>query len=73
MGAIPHLIVLNPSVPAKNLPELIAFIKSKKGNFNYASQGNGSLSHLESTMFMERIGASGHTYPTKAAALPFLI
>ena len=59
MGAIPHLIVINPSVPAKNLPELIAFIKSKKGNFNYASQGNGSLSHLESTMFMERIGASG--------------
>ncbi len=75
MGTIPHLIVINPSVPAKNLPELIAFIKSKKGNFNYASQGNGSLSHLESTMFMERTGASGTHIPYKGSsfALPDLI
>ena len=75
MGTIPHLIVINPTVPAKNLPELIAFIKSKKGNFNYASQGNGSLSHLESTMFMERIGATGTHIPYKGSsfALPDLI
>ena len=75
MGAVPHLIVINPTVPAKNLPELIAFIKSKKGNFNYASQGNGSLSHLESTMFMDRIGASGTHIPYKGSsfALPDLI
>ena len=75
IGTVPHLIVINPTVPAKNLPELIAFIKSKKGNFNYASQGNGSLSHLESTMFMERIGASGTHIPYKGSsfALPDLI
>jgi tripartite-type tricarboxylate transporter receptor subunit TctC len=30
VGSIPHLIVVNPSVPAKNLPELIAYIKSKR-------------------------------------------
>ena len=75
IGAIPHLIVVNPSVPAKNLPELIAFIKSKKGDFNYASQGNGSLSHLESTLFMQRIGATGTHVPYKGSsfALPDLI
>jgi tripartite-type tricarboxylate transporter receptor subunit TctC len=75
VGSIPHLIVINPSVPAKNLPELIAFIKSKKGDFNYASQGNGSLSHLESTLFMQRIGATGTHIPYKgsAFALPDLI
>ena len=75
IGTVPHLIVINPTVPAKNLPELITFIKSKKGNFNYASQGNGSLSHLESTMFMERIGASGTHIPYKGSsfALPDLI
>ncbi|QWD64872.1 tripartite tricarboxylate transporter substrate binding protein [Polynucleobacter sp. MWH-UH2A] len=75
IGTVPHLIVVNPTVPAKNLPELIAFIKSKKGNFNYASQGNGSLSHLESTLFMERIGASGTHIPYKGSsfALPDLI
>jgi len=75
IGTIPHLIVVNPTVPAKNLPELIAFIKSKKGDFNYASQGNGSLSHLESTMFMQRIGATGTHIPYKGSsfALPDLI
>jgi tripartite-type tricarboxylate transporter receptor subunit TctC len=75
IGTIPHLIVVNPTVPAKNLPELIAFIKSKKGNFNYASQGNGSLSHLESTLFMQRIGATGTHIPYKGSsfALPDLI
>jgi tripartite-type tricarboxylate transporter receptor subunit TctC len=75
VGTIPHLIVINPSVPAKNLPELIAFIKSKKGDFNYASQGNGSLSHLEATLFMQRIGATGTHIPYKgsAFALPDLI
>ena len=75
IGTIPHLIVVNPTVPAKNLPELIAFIKSKKGDFNYASQGNGSLSHLESTLFMQRIGATGTHIPYKGSsfALPDLI
>ena len=75
VGTIPHLIVVNPTVPAKNLPELIAFIKSKKGDFNYASQGNGSLSHLESTLFMQRIGATGTHIPYKGSsfALPDLI
>jgi tripartite-type tricarboxylate transporter receptor subunit TctC len=75
VGSIPHLIVVNPSVPAKNLPELIAFIKSKKGDFNYASQGNGSLSHLEATLFMQRIGATGTHIPYKGSsfALPDLI
>ena len=75
VGTIPHLIVINPSVPAKNLSELITFIKSKKGDFNYASQGNGSLSHLESTLFMQRIGATGTHIPYKGSsfALPDLI
>jgi tripartite-type tricarboxylate transporter receptor subunit TctC len=75
IGTVPHLIVVNPGVPAKNLPELITFIKSKKGDFNYASQGNGSLSHLESTLFMQRIGATGTHVPYKGSsfALPDLI
>lgn len=75
VGTVPHLIVVNPNVPAKNIAELIAFIKSKKGDFSYASQGNGSLSHLESTLFMQRIGATGIHIPYKGSsfALPDLI
>jgi tripartite-type tricarboxylate transporter receptor subunit TctC len=75
LGSIPHLLEVNPTVPAKNLTELIAFIKSKKGNFNYASQGNGSLSHLEAILFLQRIGATGTHIPYKGSsfALPDLI
>lgn len=75
VGSIPHILEVNPSVPAKNMPELIAFIKSKNGNFNYASQGNGTLSHLEAQLFMERIGATGVHIPYKGSsfALPDLI
>ncbi|MBU3539700.1 tripartite tricarboxylate transporter substrate binding protein [Polynucleobacter sp. UB-Tiil-W10] len=75
VGSIPHILEVNPTVPAKNMPELIAFIKSKNGNFNYASQGNGTLSHLEAQLFMERIGATGVHIPYKGSsfALPDLI
>ncbi|CAM3833081.1 Bug family tripartite tricarboxylate transporter substrate binding protein [Polynucleobacter antarcticus] len=75
VGSVPHILEVNPSVPAKNMTELIAFIKSKKGNFSYASQGNGSLSHLESQLFMARIGATGVHIPYKGSsfALPDLI
>jgi len=75
VGSVPHILEVNPSVPAKNMAELIAFIKSKNGNFNYASQGNGSLSHLESALFMQRIGATGTHIPYKGSsfALPDLI
>ena len=75
LGSIPHLLEVNPTVPAKNLTELVAFIKSKNGNFNYASQGNGSLSHLEAILFMQRIGATGTHIPYKGSsfALPDLI
>jgi len=75
VGSVPHILEVNPSVPAKNMPELIAFIKSKKGNFNYASQGNGTLSHLEAQLFMQRIGATGVHIPYKGSsfALPDLI
>jgi tripartite-type tricarboxylate transporter receptor subunit TctC len=75
VGSVPHILEVNPSVPVKNMPELIAFIKSKNGNFNYASQGNGTLSHLESQLFMQRIGATGVHIPYKGSsfALPDLI
>jgi tripartite-type tricarboxylate transporter receptor subunit TctC len=75
VGSVPHILEVNPSVPVKNMAELIAFVKSKNGNFNYASQGNGSLSHLESALFMQRIGATGTHIPYKGSsfALPDLI
>lgn len=46
VASVPNVLVVHPSVPAKNLKELIALVKSKPGQFNYGSGGNGSAAHL---------------------------
>jgi tripartite-type tricarboxylate transporter receptor subunit TctC len=46
----PHVLNLHPSVPARTMPEFVAWLKANDGKVNYASQGNGTLSHLESEL-----------------------
>jgi tripartite-type tricarboxylate transporter receptor subunit TctC len=47
----PFVIVVNPSVPAKTVPELIAYTKAHPGKINVASGGTGSASHLAGELF----------------------
>lgn len=46
-----NVIAVHPSVPANTLGEFIAYLKSNPGKLSYASQGNGSLSHIGTEMF----------------------
>jgi tripartite-type tricarboxylate transporter receptor subunit TctC len=46
-----NVITVHPSVPAKNLGEFISHLKANPGKLSYASQGNGSLSHIGTEMF----------------------
>lgn len=46
MATAPVLLVTHPSVPAKNLTELLTAAKAKPGSMNYASGGNGTSTHL---------------------------
>ncbi|WP_229409009.1 Bug family tripartite tricarboxylate transporter substrate binding protein [Massilia yuzhufengensis] len=48
---VPLVLVAHPSVPAKNLKELMAYIQTKKGSFSYGSSGNGTPQHLTSELF----------------------
>jgi tripartite-type tricarboxylate transporter receptor subunit TctC len=47
----PHVLVVNPAVPAKNLQEFIALAKAKPGALTYASSGPGSNKHLGGELF----------------------
>jgi tripartite-type tricarboxylate transporter receptor subunit TctC len=46
LAKVPSLYVVHPSVPAKDLKEFIALVKSRPGALNYGSAGNGSAGHL---------------------------
>ena len=47
---VPFALVSHPSVPAKNVKELIALARAKPGSLNYASSGIGSSAHLSNSM-----------------------
>ncbi|SAH87133.1 putattive exported protein [Bordetella ansorpii] len=51
VGYLPNILVVNPSVPAKTVPELVAYSKSHPGKLTFASSGSGASSHLAGVMF----------------------
>jgi tripartite-type tricarboxylate transporter receptor subunit TctC len=53
-----NLIAVHPSVPASTLPEFIAYLKANPGKLSYASQGNGSLSHVGTEIFKQQTKTS---------------
>ena len=65
MGATPLVLVVNPKVPAKNVTELIAFLKAKPSAYNYASSGNGTIIHLAGELFVDEAGVEVRHVPYK--------
>ncbi len=72
---VPHLLVVNASVPAANLRELIALAKARPGQLNYASAGNGTPHHIAGEMFKQMAGVDMVHIPYKGTgpAVPDLI
>jgi len=50
-GSLPYIIVLHPSLPARNVKEFIALAKARPGQINFASSGIGTASHLSAEYF----------------------
>ena len=68
MATVPNVLAISTKVPAKNLPEFIAYLKANPGKVSYASQGNGSTSHLTASMFMQLTGTEMIHVPYKGTA-----
>lgn len=54
MATVPEVIVAHPSLPAKNVKELIALAKVRPGQLQYATGGVGSIQHLAMELFLNR-------------------
>ena len=65
LASAPLILVVHPSVPAQSVQELIAYAKSHPGKLNYASNGNGSSSHLAAVMFASMTGTDMVHIPYK--------
>ncbi len=53
-----HVLVANPKVPASNVKELVALLKSKPGKYSYGSAGAGSTFHMAAELFKSTAGVS---------------
>src|SRR5262249_58051705 len=56
IGGAPYVMVVNPSVPAKTVPEFIAYAKANSGKINMGSTGSGSVSHVFGERFKRMTG-----------------
>ncbi|MFF7055527.1 Bug family tripartite tricarboxylate transporter substrate binding protein [Achromobacter spanius] len=56
VGAVPNILVVNNQVPADSVQALIALIKRRPGEFNFASSGSGSTQHIAAELFKDATG-----------------
>ena len=55
-GAAPNVLVVHPSLPARTLAEFTQYVRSRTGELNYATAGNGSSMHLAAELYQKMTG-----------------
>ncbi|HWI13913.1 MAG TPA: tripartite tricarboxylate transporter substrate binding protein [Burkholderiales bacterium] len=68
LAEVPNILEVHPSLPVKNVKELIALAKSKPGQINYASTGAGQSTHLSMELFKSMAGIDVNHIPYKGSA-----
>lgn len=68
VASVVHVLVVHPSVPAKNVGELIAWLKANPTKGNYGSVGAGTSTHLEAELFNSVAGVKMAHIPYKGSA-----
>ncbi len=64
---LPNVLAVNPSIPAKSVPELIELLKAKPDTYTFASSGVGTSTHLAGELFMARTGTKIVHVPYKSS------
>jgi len=73
IGGSPYVMVVNPSVPAKTVPEFIAYAKANPGKINMGSSGSGSVSHVFGERFKMMTGINLVHVPYRGGYVPDLL
>ena len=68
LAALPHILVVHPTLPVKSVKELIALSKAKPGELNYASSGIATSTHLAAELFRYTTGTDMVQVPFKGGA-----
>jgi len=68
LASFPNVVVVHPSVPAKNMRELVELARSRNGTMTYGSSGAGSSSHLAAVMLESATGIKLTHVPYKGTA-----
>lgn len=68
LATAPNVLDVSNKLPVKNVAEFIAYLKAHPGQVTYASQGNGSTSHLTANLFMELTGTKMVHIPYRGTA-----
>jgi tripartite-type tricarboxylate transporter receptor subunit TctC len=67
VASVPHVLVVNPGVPAKTVQEFIALAKANPGKYYYGSGGNGTNTHLGGALFNSVAGVNLVHVPYRGA------
>jgi tripartite-type tricarboxylate transporter receptor subunit TctC len=67
IARLPNLLVVNPKVPVKTLPELIDYLKKNEGKLNYGSSGTGTSTHLAAELFQMKTGTKMRHVPHRSS------
>src|SRR5690606_40819812 len=65
VASVVHVLEVHPSVPAKTVSELIAYLKANPGKLSYGSVGTGSSTQLEAELFKHMAGVEMEHIPYK--------
>ncbi|MBK6866427.1 MAG: tripartite tricarboxylate transporter substrate binding protein [Burkholderiales bacterium] len=67
IAMVPNVLVVNAATPAKNVGELVGYVKTNPGKANYGSNGNGTAQHLIGTQFQQLTGVQLTHVPYKGS------